>query len=37
MADQHMGYALQAVLRNPGSRFAKMIRVIVERILAETV
>ncbi len=37
MADQHMGYALQAVLRNPGSRSAKLIRVIVERILAETV
>ena len=37
MADQHMGYALEAVLRNPGSRFARLIRVIVERILAETV
>ncbi len=37
MADQHMGYALEAVLRNPGSRFAQIIRVLAERILAETV
>ncbi len=37
MADQHMGYALQAVLRNPGSHFTQLIRAIVERILAETV
>ncbi len=36
-ADQHMPYALKAVLKDPGSRFTRMIRVILERLLAETV
>ena len=37
MADQYMQRALERLMRDPGSRFTKMIRMILERILAEKV
>ena len=36
-AEQYMGRALELLMRDPGSKFTKMIRMILERILAETV
>ena len=36
-ADRYLGQALALLMRDPGSRFTQMIRVLIERILAEQV
>ncbi len=36
-ADNHMSYALKAVMKDPGARFTRLVRIIIERIMAEKV